>query len=315
MPVVGITALIPPEIIYSTGNTPLDVNNFVPLSREVPKDKLCAWTAVWRELALMGQIKMDKLVVVSGGDCNNAVVDGEKLERSGIETHYFMYPFDGSHKAMKEEILKLVNFLGGGVDKSAFKNVGSLKQMARDIDLLRIKGEVSSADGFSIEISGSDLTGDLEQFERKVEGVKKDKSMHDYKIALLGTPPIYRDFHQFLESLGMHVVYDEMPYEFIRHGGGSIDEIARDYSEYTFARNISHRIRFIEKELKDRGVDGVIHFHQFACHHKLEDSILRKALGREGYPYITIEADLPSKTPQQTTLRLEAFKERLGEFS
>ncbi|HDH27893.1 MAG TPA: 2-hydroxyacyl-CoA dehydratase [Euryarchaeota archaeon] len=73
-------------------------------------------------------------------------------------------------------------------------------------------------------------------------------------------------------------------------------------------------MKLLKSELKQRGVEGIIHFHQFACHHKLEDPILREALCAEGYPFITIEADLPSKTPQQTRLRIEAFKERLGDL-
>lgn len=316
MATVGITALVPPEIVYSTGNIPMDINNFVPKARIAPKNKLCAWTAIWRDLALDGEIEMDKLVVVAGGDCNNAVVDGEKLERSGIETHYFMYPFDGSPKTMREEILKLVDFLRGSYDKETFKRVGALKKMAKEIDTSRVRGEVGSNEGFAIEISGSDLAGDPEVFKEKVEEVPRKKIDYDYRVALLGTPPIYSDFHSFLSSLGLHVVYDEMPYEFIRHGGRSLDSIAKDYAEYTFARNISFRINYIEKELKKRKVDAVIHFHQFACHHKLEDPMLRESLCRKkSYPYIAIEADLPSETPQQTRLRIEAFKERLGEFS
>ncbi len=106
-----------------------------------------------------------------------------------------------------------------------------------------------------------------------------------------------------------------MPYEFIRLRGTSIKGLAKMYSEYTFARNISHRVQLLKRELKKRDVDGVIHFHQFACHHKLEDPILRAALGRDGYSFITIEADLPSKTTEQTKLRLEAFKEMLKEVS
>jgi hypothetical protein len=314
MPIVGITALVPPEVIYATGDTPLDINNFVPNSNTAPRDKLCAWTAIWRDLALLGKIKMDKLVVVAGGDCNNAIVDGEKLELSGIQTHFFTYPFDGSQGVMKNEILKLLDFLGGNLDKAFFKTIGDLKKMAREIDKQRVKGVVSSSDGFRIEISGSDLAGNTELFRNKIDEVASGPVDHDYRVALLGTPPIYGDFHQFLETLGLHVVYDEMPFEFIRHQGDSLDGLAKNYKGYTFARNITYRTDLIKKELKNRKVEGVIHFHQFACHHKLEDPILREIICREGYPFITIEADLPSKTPQQVMLRMEAFKERLGEF-
>jgi hypothetical protein len=315
MPRIGITALVPPEIVYATGNVPLDINNFVPTSTVAPRDKLCAWTAIWRDLTLLGKIEMDKLVVVAGGDCNNAVVDGEKLELAGIDTHYFMYPFDGSAMALREELDKLVDFLGGSLNEGTIKMIGALKRKAMETDSLRVRGKVSSKVGFNIIVSGSDLAGNPELFKKKMEETMKSEISYDYRVALLGTPPIFSDFHEFLEQLGLHVVYDEMPYEFLRLEGSSLQEIAESYRDYTFARNISHRISFVKKELKKREVDGVIHFHQFACHHKLEDPILRNALNKEGYPYITIEADLPSKTPQQTALRLEAFKERLGEFT
>ncbi len=314
MATYGITALVPPEIVYASGNSSMDINNLVPESGVVPKDKLCAWTAVWRELALMGRVPVDGLVVVSGGDCNNAVVDGERLERSGMLTHYFTYPFNGSARTMKAEISGLLEFMGNGFEKKAVKKVAALKKKALEIDALRVKGRVSSEDGFSIEVSGSDLAGDPERYAAKMKAVALRDVDYDYRIALLGTPPVYSDFHRFLGSLGLHVVFDEMPYEFIRHGGTTITGIARDYAGYTFACNIARRIDFLKKELKHRDVDGVMHFHQYACHHKLEDPILREALTMEGYPFITIEADLPSKIPQQTMLRIEAFKERLGDF-
>ncbi len=314
MATVGITALVPPEIVFATGNVPIDINNFVPKSNVVPRDKLCAWTALWRDLTLMGKIKLDKLVVVAGGDCNNALVDGEKIELSGIDTHYFTYPFDGSPADMKKEIRKLLDFLGGEIDKSVFKLVSQLKKKAIAIDSERSQGQVKSRDGFGIGISGSDLAGSLQRYKEKIETVKRSEVDYDFRLALLGTPPIYNDFHDFLDSMGLHVVYDEMPFEFLRRGGGSINRVAKSYSNYTFARNIAYRIEALKSELEKRNVDGVVHFHQFACHHKLEDPILREALGSEGYPFITIEADLPSKTPQQTKLRIEAFKERLGDF-
>ncbi len=314
MAIVGISALVPPEIVYGTGNVSVDINNFVPKSGVVPKDKLCAWTALWRDLTLMGRIKLDKLVVVAGGDCNNALVDGEKIELSGVDTHYFTYPFDGDSKVMRHEIDKLVEFLGGGLDENVFNRVTKLKSAARDVDSDRVGGFVKSREAFEIMISGSDLAGSLSGFKDKINAVKRENVNCDFRLALLGTPPIYSDFHDFLDSLGLHVVYDEMPYEFLRLGGENIKSITRSYADYTFARNITHRIRLLKSVLKQRKIDGIIHFHQFACHHKLEDPILREALCAEGYPFITIEADLPSSTPQQTQLRIEAFKERLGDI-
>ncbi|GBE17695.1 2-hydroxyglutaryl-CoA dehydratase, D-component [archaeon BMS3Abin16] len=314
MAIVGITALVPPEIVYASGNIPVDINNFVPRSGVVPRDKLCAWTALWRDLTLMGRIKLDKLVVVAGGDCNNALVDGEKIELSGVDTHYFTYPFDGSAKIMRHEIDKLVEFLGGELDESVFNRVTELKSAATAVDSERVSMHINSQDAFEIMVSGSDLAGSLEDYRKMIDSVVKKRVDCDFRLALLGTPPIYDGFHEFLDSLGLHIVYDEMPYEFLRLRGDTVKSISESYADYSFARNITHRIKLLKSELKQRGVEGIIHFHQFACHHKLEDPILREALCAEGYPFITIEADLPSKTPQQTRLRIEAFKERLGDL-
>lgn len=310
---IGITALVPPEVIYACGERALDLNNFVPNSKLNPRDKLCAWTAIWRDLVLSGEVKIDALVVIAGGDCNNAIVDGEKLELAGIRTLYLMYPFDGSKRLMRMQIEKLLNFLGGIKDRSMFKKISKLKKQAMRLDELRVRGRASAKDVFQIEVSSSDLMGDLRKYEEALNSVIERKLDYKYRIALLGTPPIYPDFHDYLQSIGLHVVYDEMPYEFIRLEGKNLEEIAANYRNYTFARNIKFRLKFIENEIRRREVQAIIHFQQFACHHKLEDPILRQYFNKElGIPYVTIEADLPSKTPEQVKLRLDAFAERLG---
>ncbi|WP_457555877.1 2-hydroxyacyl-CoA dehydratase family protein [Candidatus Pyrohabitans sp.] len=310
---IGITALVPAEVIYSCGEAALDLNNLVPGSKLEPEDKLCAWTAIWRELVLREEVKIDKLVVVAGGDCYNALVEGEKLELAGKPTHYFSYPFDGSAEAMRQQLEALAEFLGG-IRREAFDEVAELKKLALEVHEMRCDGELSAERGFLIEVSGSDLMGSLEKYRSALEGAEEEDVDYDYRVALLGIPPIYPDFHAFLQKLGMHVVFDEMPFEFIRHSGRSLKEVAKSYAGYTFAGHIAHRLSFLESQLRRHAIDAVIHFQQFACHHKLEDRLLREHLHeKHGYPYITIEADLPSPTPQQARLRLEAFAERLRE--
>ncbi len=100
MPKIGITALVPPELIFACGGQPYDVNNVIPESKKYPKNKLCAWTAIWQEMLVKREIKIESLIVVAGGDCHNALVDGQKAAMSGIPTHFFFYPFDGDHKYM-----------------------------------------------------------------------------------------------------------------------------------------------------------------------------------------------------------------------
>ncbi|MBI4345083.1 MAG: 2-hydroxyacyl-CoA dehydratase [Euryarchaeota archaeon] len=313
---IGITALVPPEVLYASGKRPLDLNNLVPESKINPREKLCAWTAIWRELVIHGGLDLEGLVVVAGGDCHNAIVDGEKVELSGLPTCYFLYPFDGSPQLLEAQLEDLVEFLGGIKERSRFEIVRALKKRALALDKRRVRGEVAASDGFLLQVSTSDMLGSLEAYEERLGRMEASDETVEFKhrIALLGVPPIYPDLHAFLQSLGLHVVYDEMPYEFIRLTGSSLSGISRSYAGYTFAGKIQRRLGFIEKELKRRRVDAVIHFQQFACHHRLEDPIMRERLNRGlGYPYLGIEGDMPSKLPEQVKLRLEAFAERLGD--
>ncbi len=310
---IGITALVPAEIIYSSGNAPVDLNNFVPFSSIFPEDKLCAWSAIWRELVISGKVKIKKIVVVAGGDCYNALVDGERVEAHGIPAFYFIYPFDRNLKIFAENLKGLEEFCGG-FEYDAYSKVVELKRRALEVDMLRVRDNLNSQKGFEVLVSSSDLSGNLQKYEDKLENIKEEEVEYSHRVALIGIPPIYPDFHEVLQNLGLHVVYDEMPYEFARLYGRNIKEVARSYSQYTFAGSIFDRLNFIEKELKRRKAEAIIHFQQFSCHHKLEDSLLRKRLSEElGYPYITIEADLPGRTPEQVKLRLEAFAERLGD--
>ena len=305
---IGITALVPPELIYACRDEPFDVNNVIPGSKKYPRNKLCAWTAIWQEMLSKREISIDSLIVVAGGDCHNALVDGQKVAMSGIPTHFFFYPFDGAPDYLESQLHKLSDFLGNIQSPEKPGQIKELKKIGMQIDKKRADGKISPGDAFRILISFSDLMGDMERFHKAISTIREQKIEMNNRIALIGVPPIYHDFHDVSQSLGLQVVFDELPYEFIRHSGADIPEIARDYCNYTFARPLDFRIGFLQKELEKRHVDGVIHYTQFACHHMLEDEVMRSRLD---YPILTIQGDLPGKTPEQIKLRLEAFREAL----
>lgn len=305
---IGITALVPPELIYACGGAPFDVNNVIPLSKKYPKNKLCAWTAIWKEILLQKEVNIDSLVVVAGGDCHNALVDGQKVAMSGLPTHFFFYPFDGDPEYLESQLLKLSEFLGGIISPEKFKEIRALKELGLDIDKKRNLGKISGSEAFKILVSSSDLLGSPDKYRRALAAVKERDIRIDNKVAMIGVPPIYYDFHDIAQELDLHIAFDELPYEFIRHGGADIHEIALDYCDYTFARPLDFRLTFLQKELEKRKVDGIIHYTQFACHHMLEDEIIRRELD---YPILTIQGDTPGETPQQIKLRLEAFREML----
>jgi len=323
--VAGMTALVPPEVIYAAGWNALDVNNGIPDSGTHPRSKLCAWTASWREDILNGRIKLDALVVVAGGDCHNALVDGQVASRQVKRTHFFFYPFDGDVGHLREQMDKLVEFLcvnrKGQAPlpdvKKTMSDIASVKELGLRLDTARTEGRADPELTFKALISFSDLEGDMVRFRQKIEVIlnaasdkaKTPDAPKRPRVALIGVPPIYRDFHQVCAESGLQVVFDELPYEFLRLGGRDIASLARSYSNYTFARPVQFRLDFLKRELKRRKVDGVVHYAQFTCHHLLEDCLLREELD---WPMLTVQGDLPGETPAQARLRLEAFSELLS---
>ncbi|MEW5761104.1 MAG: 2-hydroxyacyl-CoA dehydratase family protein [Candidatus Thermoplasmatota archaeon] len=306
---VGITALVPPEIIYGCGYVPCDVNNFVPYVAFQPKNKVCAWTACWRELILQKKIRIKKLVVVAGGDCQNALTDGQIVSLSGIPTHFFSYPFNCSVDALKNELILLKNFFGGKINKEYFKKIKKVKNLALKIEREIINERIPYPLAFKYLIALSDLMGNIKKIEFCLKNIKRTDFEVKARIGYIGVPPINFDFHKVAFDLGLHVVYDEMPHEFARLDGENISELARSYSTYTFSIPLIKRINMLAKNIDERKVDGIIHYTQVSCHHNLEDEILRSAFN---YPIVTIQADEPCTTPAQTKLRLEAFAEMIG---
>ena len=310
MATVGITALVPPELLYGCAQTPVDLNNFVPESEHVPRGKLCAWTASWRDGILRGRISVDRLVVVAGGDCHNALVDGQRVAMSGVPTHYMFYPFDGDWVEMEDQLGKLEAFLGGVSDQGALGRVAAIKELCLELDAARSRGEVLGSRAFHHLISLCDLWGDPDRFEASVRTALEGRgaTVPDVRVAMVGVPPIYPDFHEVAESYSLQVVFDELPFEFARLGGRTQSTMARSYATFTFARELEHRLDFLETELARRRVDGIIHYTQYACHHVLEDDMLRERLD---LPILTVQGDLPRRCPEQERLRLEAFSELL----
>jgi hypothetical protein len=354
----AMTALVPPEVIYTSGWKAQDINNGIPASLAHPRSKLCAWTASWREAILKGRIRPDALIVVAGGDCHNALADGQVAARKVPATHFFFYPFDGDAGYLKEQIAALEGFLCGErseegraghskmprtsvrgrsryralepcrsrqgeergpngeesrPDERVLSCISEAKKLGMELDRARSEGKLDPEKTFEALISFSDLEGDPAAFRKRVGMLLSEKEKVSApqlpRVALIGVPPIYRDFHRVCAEAGLHVVFDELPYEFLRLGGRNIDELARNYSTYTFARPVEFRLKFLKRELAKRRIDGIVHYTQFTCHHMLEDGLFRQELD---WPMLTVQGDLPGETPAQVRLRLEAFGELLG---
>jgi len=329
---IGITALVPPEIIYACGHVPVDLNNIVVRSREsVPQERLCAWAAGWRKLVIERRCRVDAVVVVAGGDCHNSLVEGQKIEMAGIPVYYYSYPFDGSAERLLEENQRLIEWLGGihDNDNKAMKRIYKIKKKVMRIDTLRAKGIFSAHDAFEVMISCSDLCSDILSYEKKVDALldkvppvssggngRKDSPSSEnvsgrsevLRAALLGVPPVYVDFHKRCSEMGVDIVFDEMPYEFARLCGKDLKTLSESYASYSFALPLSTRFARLKPILEERGVEAIIHYTQYACHHTLEDSLIRKFFNK---PVLTIQGDLPGQMPEGVALRIESLAQML----
>lgn len=324
VPNIGTTSFVPPEIFYMEGCRPVDLNNWVQGYTEIKSTKLCAWSAVWREILSEHPYLLDGLVVV--GECNTSITEAQHvLFDNDLDTHYFFFPFNGDVALLNEEMRKLQLFLRSIAEKKeikadpyALEKIKKIKKLGRELDLIRCQEEYDEFQVVQLLGSCADMEGDLDNFKKKCEALYLNKPEANRKmlfsnkvkpIAFIGVPPIMDDFYKFCSDIGLKIVYNEMGFEYIRLGGGDLDEMANSYSNYSFARSVKTRICRIKKELAKRNYSGIIHYHQFSCHHTLEDSLIRRELDNK--PFLTVQGDLPRKCDGQTKLRLEAFYESI----
>ena len=109
-----------------------------------------------------------------------------------------------------------------------------------------------------------------------------------------------------IESFGARVVFNEIQRQFsMPH---EEDDIIDLYLKYTYPYEIEGRIEDIKSAIKERELDGLIHYTQTFCFRQIYDIILRESLS---LPILTLEADRPGKLDSRTALRLETFVEML----
>jgi hypothetical protein len=139
-------------------------------------------------------------------------VEGQKAAMSGIPTHFFFYPFDGGSLYMESQLQRLSEFLGGIKCPVNFKEIRELKKQGKILDKKRCCGKLSSSEAFKILISFSDLAGDLAGFSRMISSLEETDIDLRNRIALISAS----DIRIFMKSnsLGPHIVFDELPHEF-----------------------------------------------------------------------------------------------------
>ena len=317
---IGITTTIPQEIIWASGNVPVDLNNVFITSkrrdeflerahRDGYPQTACPWVAgIYGAIVEQGGI--DVLVVVVQGDCSNVHALAETIDDSGIRIIPFAFPFDGDRELVEREMRHLAEQLGAEWDavEESFSKLQAVRELAWRIDELTWKeNKLRGFENHLWLVSTSDFDGDIEKYSERakklIDEAEHRKAINDgVRLGYIGVPPIFPGIFDELEEIGARVVFNEVQRQFSLPDLG--DDIFDAYAKYTYPTNVFRRIDDIRRQIKRRGIQGIIHYTQAFCFRQIEDLLFRKKLG---IPILTIEGENSFAVDERTRVRIEAF--------
>jgi benzoyl-CoA reductase/2-hydroxyglutaryl-CoA dehydratase subunit BcrC/BadD/HgdB len=319
---VGITATLPVEVIFAAGMVPLDLNNAFITSphpagmvdraeRAGLPQSTCAWIkGIYIAAREMG---ITRVVGVTGGDCTNTRALLEILETEGIKTSDFSYPYPADRPAMQREIERFCLTLGTSPDKAEAVRVKlqPARRLAGEIDRLTWDGgRVTGSENHRFQVAMSDFEGDYAAYEKRLSDLLTAAEARPVRtgprVGLLGVPPILTDLHDFIESLGALVVFNEFQRQFAMPFPA--ESLAEQYTLYTYPYGTDQRMEDVRKEVSKRAIDGVVNYVQNFCWRQLADKLVREALD---VPVLTLQADKPGTVGGPAATRVEAFIEML----
>ncbi|KOA18666.1 2-hydroxyglutaryl-CoA dehydratase, D-component [Clostridium homopropionicum DSM 5847] len=322
---IGLTTTVPIEVLIAAGYTPIDLNNIFITSKEYTKyidmaerdgfpKSMCAWIKGIYGACLQNNIK--DIVGVMEGDCSNtkALIDVFKLK--GINIHPFSFPHSHKKEDVKKEINKFMDIFQVELEEVEIirEKLNSLRQLAKEIDELTYKqNKVSGFENHLYQVSLSDANGDMSAFEADLKKALKDMRKRQpvvkkIRLGYIGVPPMTGDIYEFVEKFNAHFVYNEVQREFAFPRADIASNIYEQYYDYTYPYDMEYRIKELEKQIKERKLDAIIHYTQAFCYRSIDDIILKEKLN---IPILNIEGDKLNTLDARTKLRLEAFLDML----
>lgn len=323
---IGFTTTLPVEILLASGATPVDLNNiFVshPQTRDLilraeadgyPRN-LCSWIkGIYG--AVMELKPVDKLVIVTEGDCSNTTSMLETFRMTGaIPILTFNFPYDRDRARLESEMKRLALELGTTLEAAEQIRL-SLVPLRRKLRLLDEwtwnTGQVTGGENHAWLVSSSDFGGDPAQFEENLDQFLDQANariprVSGLRLAFAGVPPIFPELYEYLASQGARVILNEMQRQFsMPYDSPSLVD---QYLSYTYPYDVFFRLRDLEMEMEKRRIHGLIHYVQSFCHRGIEDLVLRSKIS---VPVLTLEGDAPGPLDARTRLRIDTFVEMIG---
>ncbi|UCC60777.1 MAG: 2-hydroxyacyl-CoA dehydratase [Dehalococcoidia bacterium] len=318
---IGITTTVPVEILIAAGYSPVDLNNiFIGSSdRERLVDtaekagfpqNCCTWIKGIYGVCLENSI--DTVLCVTSGDCSNTVMLMEVLKLKGLNVISFAYPEEPDIGLMQKALKKLAGRLGTTLERATEirGELERVRHLALEVDDLTWRdGVVSGLENHLSLVSTSDFGGDQSEYERRLqELVTQAKKREPYadnllRLAYIGVPPVFPgDLYPFIERNGARVVFNEVQRQFAMPNPGR--SLAEQYCNYTYPYSVFHRVDDILQQIRQRRIDGVIHYVQAFCHRGIGDIIFRNSID---LPILTLEGNNDFVLNQHLRTRVEAF--------
>lgn len=328
MKTIGITTTIPIEILLAKGYRVIDLNNIFITSKDYlkyidiaekngfPKSS-CAWIKGIYGVCMEKNI--EEIVGVVEGDCSNTKSLIEVLKTQGIKVYPFSYPHSHTLQGVKNSIDQFASIFN--VDLEEVENMRielkTIRSLATEID--RLTYEENKATGLEnhiYQISCSDFNGDVYKFklllQNKIKEIERRKrNVKKLRLGFIGVPPMFSDIYEFVEKFDAHFVYNEVQREFTFPRGEKHRNIYEQYYDYTYPYDIGYRLKEINNQIRERSIDGIIHYTQTFCHRAIEDIIVKKLLK---VPVLNIEGDKLNTLDARTKLRIEAFLDMLSDL-
>lgn len=325
MKTIGITTTVPIEVLMAAGYKVVDLNNLFITSdsydkyidyaeREGFPKSSCAWIKGIYGACLANGIS--EIVGVVEGDCSNTRALMEVLKGKAVTMRTFAYPHSHKKEDIRAAVDDFMETFGVSQDQVELirKQLAGIRQYAKIIDELTYKD--NKATGFEnhiCQVTLSDLNGDSskcsEMLENKITEIKaRAPKTEILRLGFIGVPPMICDIYDYVETLNARFVYNEVQREFAFPRSDQAETIYEQYYDYTYPYDLDFRLGDIKKQIRERRLDGIIHYTQAFCHRAIEDIVVKRELD---IPVLTIEGDKLNRLDPRTKLRLEAFLDML----
>ncbi|MFQ5810521.1 MAG: 2-hydroxyacyl-CoA dehydratase family protein, partial [Armatimonadota bacterium] len=317
---VGMTTLVPIEVLFAAGCQPLDMNNvFVADARSREfidgaelagfPDTSCAWLkGIYG--AMLARPDIETIVGVTVGDCSDTHVLMEYIERLGRR----VVPFAYVRERLGEEIEALKRHFDVSWEQvtEAHGRLQTIRRRVWEIDewTWQPEGRVSGWDNHLYQVCCSDMGGDIEAFEQQVreyEPADEPINPGGVRLGVLGVPSIFaEDLYRYVETeCGAKVVLNETQRQFSL----PFDcDMVEQYTRFTYPYGTKPRLADIQAEVERRDIDGLIHYTQAFCFRELTDALIRQDME---VPVLTIAGNAEKRLNTQLNTRLEAFVDML----